>query len=551
MSSEEVEKRLQFIDSLYHDENLERQRADEILTEYGVVVPEEKKAPFEKIYFNGDMLAKFEPCMDSLQSLIDSAGEDDDAWRTFEQTFGKFLDFSWCSQWDGTRYDIVFYGMSGYTGYLTMEYLRRVALKRNPEKFTFAFAGRTASKVAALRDKGFLGTPYENTPIIAASYDDPISMIDLARYGKVILNVAGPYMLTPGEMLLDACCYARTHYVDINGEIPWWYRTLHLDKRARASGTIISPSAAPAGGIPDCSVNILAKRIRQQFGDAEELARASTYVVGGGEGGGTGGGTLASRGAMSSATDFERKMMSDPFCLGGFIPERDRNGLKEVNIKQGTGEVVKKIKKEDNDSYLSKISFDKINKVWRAPNTYAFFDTRIVRRTNALLADFQNAPYGRDFHFDMFIMLPSDVAQSEDGIQKALGSTAAGSGGGVAGEKAALEKAGKYYKQGEGPPLEDLGDVWLSFSTWVESVNGHQAKCAMCGNDPYFETARCSVETCMLYAFHYDELPLKGGVVTLASIAAEPLIKRLIASGIKWKSDGWFSTEEYGPVQDM
>merc|ERR1719162_232989 len=99
--------------------------------------------------------------MDTLQLVIDADGEDDDAWASFELLFGKFMDFSWVSNWDGKRYDIVFYGVSGYTGYLTMEYLKRVALKRNPEKFTFAFAGRTASKVATMRDREFAGTEWE------------------------------------------------------------------------------------------------------------------------------------------------------------------------------------------------------------------------------------------------------------------------------------------------------------------------------------------------------------------------------------------------------
>jgi len=227
--------------------------------------------------------------------------------------------------------------------------------------------------------------------------------------------------------------------------------------------------------------------------------------------------------------------------------------LKEVTIKAGTGEVVKKMRKEDQDSYLTKISEDKANNVWRVPHTYAFFDTRIVRRTNALLADFLNAPYGRNFNFSMFVMLPPEYAAEQkaagSGFLGSLKATAA-TGAGVAGEKAALEAAGKYYKQGEGPPLEDLSDAYICFSTWVESVGGHQAKCAMCGNDGYFETARCSVETCMVYAFYYDELPMKGGVVTVASIAAEPVMKRLVASGIRWKPDSWFEFSEMGPTKE-
>ena len=42
-----------------------------------------------------------------------------------------------------------------------MEYLKRVSLKRTPESFTFAFAGRTPSRVQELRDREFAGTIYE------------------------------------------------------------------------------------------------------------------------------------------------------------------------------------------------------------------------------------------------------------------------------------------------------------------------------------------------------------------------------------------------------
>ena len=40
------------------------------------------------------------------------------------------------------------------------EYLKRVSLKRNPEPFTFCFAGRTPSRVAELRDREFAGTQW-------------------------------------------------------------------------------------------------------------------------------------------------------------------------------------------------------------------------------------------------------------------------------------------------------------------------------------------------------------------------------------------------------
>lgn len=519
---------------------------DETLQELGVELPDEKKPPFEKVYFNGEMLARYEPCMESLQNVVDTDGEDDDSWKKFEETFGKFMDFSWLSTWDGKKYDIVFYGVSGYTGYLMMEYLRRVALKRS-ENFTFAFAGRTASKVAAMRDREFAGTQYADTPILSANYDEPVTMIDLAKSAKVILNVAGPYMLTPGEIMLDACCYTGTHYLDINGEIPWFFRTFDLDKRARAANTLIIPSSAPAGGIPDLLIWLCHQAVKKECGENEELRKAVCYTAGAGEGGGFGGGTLATRQAMTAQGDWGRKLMADPFALEGFIPARDNNGLKEVSIKQGTGETVMKIRKEDTDAILSKIVEDKVNDCWALPHTYSYFDTRVIRRTNALLADHCGAPYGRHFNFTMYQPVMKQHWAKEHGdrmptLDELEGMGTAGIGG-VSGEKEVLESSGKYYKQGEGPALEDVGEVWISWLIYVESVSGHVQRNCIQGNDAYFETARCAIESCLSVVFDYDKLPVKGGSVTITACAAEPLAKRLINSGMRFKQGKWFDFE--------
>lgn len=538
-----AEDRLSYISTLYAQEDAEKDAMRAKLLEAGIAVPDRQKYPFEKVYFNGEMLQKYEPCMEALQTVIDAEGEDDDAWKTFEETFGKFLDFSWCSNWDGKRYDLVIYGCSGYTGYLTMEYLKRVALQRNPEEFTFAFAGRTASKVAQLRDREFMGTKWEDARILQASYDDPVSMIDLARSARCIYNVAGPYLLTPGEILLDACCFAGTHYCDINGEIPWMVRTLDLHERAKECGALIVPASAVAGGYPDLLVSLCARETRQKYG--ESLKHAACYFTGGGSGAGTGGGTLATRNAMSTGGDAIRKMMADPFALGGFLPDRDRNGLKNVQIKQGTGECTMKIRKQDADSQLAKMKEDKINNCWCLPHTYAYFDTRICRYTNALLADYFDQPYGRNFNFQEFAFLPKEAAAALEG---GWGLKANAAQGGAAAEKEQLEKEGKYYNQGEGPALEDLDDAWMGFFAWSQSdPSEHICRHSMIGSDGYFETARIAVETAFTMIFDYDELPIKGGVVTCAAMSGEKTLSRVINSGIKYKSGAWHTEVDCTP----
>eukprot|EP00416_Gambierdiscus_australes_P023586 CAMPEP_0171060218 /NCGR_PEP_ID=MMETSP0766_2-20121228/3692_1 /TAXON_ID=439317 /ORGANISM="Gambierdiscus australes, Strain CAWD 149" /LENGTH=525 /DNA_ID=CAMNT_0011515769 /DNA_START=59 /DNA_END=1636 /DNA_ORIENTATION=- len=501
-------------------------------------------SPIEKKYFNGEMLSKYEPCTDALQRIIASDGEDEEVWETFEDCFEKFLDFSWASNWDGKKYDIVFYGVSGYTGYLMMQYLKRTALKRNPEKFTFAFAGRTVSKIAEQRDKNFGGTEWEDTTILQASYDDPISMIDLAKSAYVIINVAGPYMLAQGEVLLDACCLCGTDYCDVSGEIPWTLRAMELDSRAKKGKACIIPSSAVAGAYPDMCVFMCARKVREDTG--KELRRAIAYCRGGGASAGSSGGTLATRAAMSASSDETRKVMADPHGLGGFIPDIDRNGCKEVTIQPGTGKVTLKSRKEDSDAILSKVSQCPHTNVWRAPWVYSYFDTRIVRRSNQLLANTENKPYGKTLTFQEFMMLPPQAMMQAAAIKEG-GEGRPSSGPSVGSEKELLEQQGKYYKQGEGPPLEELSDAWISVMLYSESVTGDILKCGLVGADGYYETARCAVEMAMTLRFDKAELPQKGGVMNAAACGQKWYANRLIQSGIKWKMGEWFKEEELNP----
>ncbi|CAL1134977.1 unnamed protein product [Cladocopium goreaui] len=496
------------------------------------------QTPIEEIYFTGNMLSKYEACTDSLKDIINTDGDNEETWEKFDEHFTKFLNMSWATNWDGMRYDIVFYGVSGYTGYLMIQYLKRTALVRNREPFTFAFAGRTANKVRELRDREFAGTDYEDIPILQASYDDVFSLMDLCRSAHVIVNVAGPYMLTQGELLLDCCCRCGTDYCDVSGEIPWSHRTLALHEQARKNKVTLVPSAAVAGGYPDLLTFLLAKKLREEHG--EELRRAIVYFNGGGAVGGASGGTLASRGAMSNASDETRKLMADPFALGGFIPSFDRNGMKEMSIQTGTGKVTHRVRREDTDAALSKVSQCPVTGIYRAPHMYSYFDTRIVRRSNALLADLANQPYGKEFNFQEFIRLPPEVAQ-----QAASGTKAAGPS--VADEKAALKEAGLYFAQGSGPDLNKLDDAWICLNCVAETTGGHQARCGVVGRDGYFETARCAIEMAMTLRFDKQSLPVVGGVLNATVVGQTWYADRLINSGVKWRMGGWFDFEEMTP----
>lgn len=516
-----------------------------------------------------------------MEMVTKSDGTDENAWDQYTYHLDKFNKFDWCSNWDGQTYDIVFYGVSGYTGYLMMEYLKRISIRRNPEPFTFAFAGRTRSKVQDLRDKEFAGTKYEDTPVLQMSYDDIFSVIDLVKSARVIINVAGPYMLTQGELMIDACCCMGRHYVDISGEIPWSCRVLDLHNYAVKEKAYIIPSAAAAGGYPDLGVYLCAKKIREDFG--EEIRTAICYNTGGGAGAGSSGGTLKTRAAMSSSGDEVRMKMADPYALGGFIPQRDRNGIKVCQIEFGTGKVTPKVRQEDFDANMSKVSEDTKLGVWRGPFTYSYFDTRIVRRSNMLFADLGGKIYGRNLNFMEYAMLPTEAlmqaaappppppqpaaaapaapAPEEGGGGEGGGEEAAppppqpppqeekrgGGGVSVEAEKAMLEAQGKYYKEGEGPPLETLDDAWTGYFLYAESATGNSIRCSMVGRDGYFETARVAVETAMCLRFDNDELPFQGGVLTPTVACGDALFKRILDTGVKFKMGDWIPMWERSP----
>jgi len=502
---------------------------------------EEVQGPFVKKYFAEDMMMKYEPLADAMERVMEADGKDDDAWTEFQMHYNCYRNFEAFSQWDGNKYDIVFYGVSGYTGYLMMEYLKRISLKVNPESFTFAFAGRTPSKVRDMRDREFAGTQWEDTPILEMNYDDLGSIMDLVKSSHVIINVAGPYMLTQGELMVDCCLQLGADYLDISGEIPWTLRIIDLHREAIKKGRFLCPSSASAGGFPDLLVYLAAKKMREDYG--EELRKAICYTTGGGTGAGSSGGTLATRAAMAGAGDDVRKKMADPFSLGGFIPDIDRNGVKNANVEFGTGKVTLKLRSEDLDANISKITEDKKLGIWRGPFVYSYFDTRVVRRSNAMLADMGNQPYGRSFNFMEYAMLPPEAVM-------AMKSGGAGAGAAsVEGEKEKLKAEGKYFEQGEGPDLDTLGDAWCGFFMWAESTKGHEVKCAFIGKDGYLETARVAVETAMCLRFDRDKLPFKGGFVSPTVACGTMLVKRFIDTGLKFKMGDWFSPEECTPPE--
>jgi len=504
--------------------------------------------PFQKQYFSSEMMSRYEPLMEAMVKVEDTEGADAAAFKEFEEHWEKFMDFSWCSQWDGKKYDIVFYGMSGYSGYLMMQYLKRNTLKTKKESLTFAFAGRSVAKVAEMRDREFAGTEWEDTPILTASFDDVVSIIDLVKSAHVIVNCAGPYMLTEGEVLIDACIWCKTDYVDISQEVPWALRLKELHKYAADAGVAVVPGCA-GSAYSDLGVALLAKKIRDDFGEATRSAVC--YCSGGGTAAGLSGGTLRTRAALSNVDRDTSAAMTDAYSLGGYIPEFDRNGIKVVDIQLGTGICFPSTREEDKDENMSKVSEDKKLGVWRAPFVLSFYDTRVVRRSNMLQADLGNQPYGANFNFMEYAMLPPEqVAAAKRGMKEGKDEQAKPMGQygmTVDEEESLLKSEGREFKEGDGPAVEDLSDAWSGFFLHAESVSGNQVKCSFVGADGYFETSRIAIETALTLRFDKAKLPYKGGVLTPSVAGSTVLVDRLVQSGVKFKMGEWMESADLAP----
>lgn len=250
---------------------------------------------------------------------------------------------------------------------------------------------------------------------------------------------------------------------------------------------------------------------------------------------------MRTRAALTSVEKATEQINSDPFAMGGFIPQFDRNGFKVVDVQHGTGYVTAKARNEDKDVNMTKISEDKKMGVWRAPYVHGLFDTRVVRRSNMLLADLGNAPYGLAFNFMEYAMLPPEqVAAARRGVQNDEAAKPMGQYGmPVEAEEEMLASQGKTFTEGSGPDVRDMSSTWSSFLLYAESVNGNLVQCSFVGSDGYFETSRMAVETALTLRFDRQKLPYKGGVLTPSVAGSTCLLERLISSGVKFKVGAW------------
>jgi len=377
-----------------------------------------------------------------------------------------------------SKFDIVVYGATGFTGQLVAEYLAaHYAGKSDPK---WAMAGRSPEKLASVRDA--IGAPAD-TALIQADASDPASLRAMIDQTNAVVSTVGPYQLY-GSELVAACAASGTDYLDLCGEPVWMRQMIDAhEATAQSSGARIVFSCGFDSLPFELGVFFCQETAKKTLGApvsrVKGRVRDITATVSGG--------TVASMKASFAAAAKDLSLVAllrSPFVLTpGFEGPKQPPGNKPL--------------------------FDQDLDAWTAPFVMSTINTRSVHRSN-FLTDF---PYGRDFVYDEMVL----TGPGEKGEAEARRFAAAN-----------LDKVGPGApKPGEGPSKEqrETGHYDLLFVGLAP--DGRQIRVAVRGDrDPgYGSTAKMIAECAICLRESPD---VKAGIWTPGAAMGNRLIKRLV-----------------------
>jgi short subunit dehydrogenase-like uncharacterized protein len=414
----------------------------------------------------------------------------------------------------GREFDIIVYGATGFVGKLTAEYLASVA-DRAGGKARIALAGRSPAKLEAVR--ATLGPAAQSWSIVSADASSPSSLEQMAARTRVVVTTVGPYSRY-GLPLVAACAAAGTDYADLTGEAMFVRQSIDdYHKQAVDTGARIV-HACGFDSIPsDMTVYELFRRAKQD--DAGDLLDTN-YVLRGFSGG-VSGGTIASMIEVfraSSGDPDTRKLLEDPYTLA-----QDRGAEPELGAqpdlpwRRGT-EIA-----------------PELTGVWAAGFVMAMYNTRIVRRSNALL----DYAYGRRFRYAEYMSVgPSVTAPVVSALTTAVtaGSAALGSRFFRFLPRRLVERLAP--KPGTGPSEKVREQGWYRVETYTTTSTGarYVATMSQSGDPGYKATAAMLGECGLALALDRDKLPELFGVLTPAAAMGDALLARFPGAGISLDS---------------
>lgn len=384
-------------------------------------------------------------------------------------------------------YDIIVWGASGFTGKLVTAYL---ATEQAASNLKWAVAGRNVEKV-----RQTLGET--DIPIIHADSEDQASIEALVQQTRVILTTVGPYARY-GSGLVAACAAHGTHYCDLTGEVHWMREMISAHQAsAVASGARLVHTCGFDSIPSDMGVYFLQQQMLAKHGVPAQQIKFRLR----GTSGGVSGGTIDSMMAMVEKAREDKtilKQLADPYVLN--------------DSSRGT----------DGPERMSAF-FDDDFDAWVGPFVMAGVNTKVVRRSNELLAH----QYGTDFQY-------SEGTLTRRGAGGFLGATGLGVGSGAVAALVSLGPTRSLLqkvlpKPGEGPSEDAINNGYFH----IEMLGKHPGdpsknmRVEVKGDkDPgYGSTAKMIAESALALA--QDELTIGGGFWTPASALGDSLLRRL------------------------
>ncbi|MGP5658784.1 saccharopine dehydrogenase family protein [Corynebacterium falsenii] len=420
-----------------------------------------------------------------------------------------------------TTYDIVLFGATGFVGALTAEYLAGHA----PQDLRIALAGRNRAKLEDTRRNLAASHPRaERFGLVIADSSDAESLRALAGSARVVISTVGPYFRY-GLPLVEACAKAGTHYVDLSGEVLFMRESIRLYHDAAKNSGARIVHACGFDSVPSDMGMLLLHQLAQQVGEPLESATMIVRMKGG-----VSGGTVDSMREQFKVTKADKELaraVARPYTLSP-DPESEPD-----------------VGKQEDFGIIRTDSVGGRADGWAGPFVMAGANTRVVRRSNALLSH----AYGPQLTY-------SEYMATGTGLKGRARSYALAGGLGVAMVALNAPKLRGVLSRwvpepGEGPSVEDRDNGFFSTTHYGTTAGGTMLSATMSLDaDPgYKGTSLMLGEAALTLAVDTEDLPHEcaadhqgptgGGVLTPATGLGLAYARRLAEAGMRMSPLPW------------
>jgi short subunit dehydrogenase-like uncharacterized protein len=378
-----------------------------------------------------------------------------------------------------SKFDIVVYGATGFTGQLVAEYL---ALHyRGDKQLKWAMAGRSLDKLKSVRDA--IGAAAD-TALIVADAGDGASLQAMIDQTRSVLTTVGPYQLY-GSDLVAACAASGTDYLDLCGEPVWMRQMIDAhEAAAKSSGARIVFSCGFDSVPFELGAFFVQEEAKRVFGAPATRVKGRVRDMRGTFSGGTAASARATFEAVARDLSLVA-ILNDPFALTpGFSGPKQPKG--------------------------NKPAFEEDLQSWTAPFMMALINTRNVHRSNMLMG----FPYGKEFVYDEMVLTgPGEKGEANAKLVMAANS----------------EKTGPNVpKPGEGPSKEQRENGRYDLLYVAVAPDGRQVRAAVKGDrDPGYGSTSKMISECAICLLR-DTPGVAAGFWTPGAAMGDKLIKRLV-----------------------